>query len=422
MLVSFPRRSACSALGLAFAGVVACSTASSEPADDDDGSSATTASGSGGAAQGSGGAGGGGGRIGSGGSGGSGGGAAGVARFGLGEQHTCAVMVGGALKCWGANGWTQLGTDADSCDAGSSPQLVPGLPAVREIALGALTTCALAETGQVHCWGQWLLGHHQTTPLQVAGLAGVTQIATGLGGHYCALDGSGNLRCWGSNVSGEVGTGTWGDLIVEPTLVLTGVASVALGTSHTCAVMNDATLRCWGQNLAAQVGTGSATGYIVDPTPVSGLSGVAQAALGSRHTCVVLTSGGVRCWGENTSGQLGLGFTSDHEATPTAVPGLTGVHTLAMKRSHGCALLTDGTVRCWGSNASGQLGLGAVDDQAEPQPVPGLAGVAEIAVGADHSCALSSDGSATCWGSNSCGKLGVSDAFPLDVPQPVSGL
>jgi alpha-tubulin suppressor-like RCC1 family protein len=185
----------------------------------------------------------------------------------------------------------------------------------------------------------------------------------------CALIGGG-LRCWGDNVYGALGTGSTSATLVTPEQVAglgSGVAASAVGLSHACALMTTGNVKCWGLNLSGQVGDGTQTDRFT-PVDVVGLTGAVSIALGSEHSCAVLADGSVRCWGENFAGELGDGTTVGRSA-PVPVLGVTDAQGLALGDSFSCALLHSGQVICWGANEYGQLGDGTTAPQQGPVAV-----------------------------------------------------
>jgi hypothetical protein len=142
----------------------------------------------------------------------------------------------------------------------------------------------------------------------------------------------------------------------------------------------------------------------------------------SYFACAPLSDGTVRCWGWNTSGQLGDGTNRDSNV-PVVVSSLTGATAISSGAGHVCALLTDGTAHCWGSNEGGQLGDGTTTNRIAPVIVSGLTGAVAISAGGAHTCALLSDGTVMCWGNNPLGQLGNGTTDQdSDVPVAVSGL
>jgi alpha-tubulin suppressor-like RCC1 family protein len=182
---------------------------------------------------------------------------------------------------------------------------------------------------------------------------------------------------------------------------------ISAGGAHTCAVLPDSTAACWGNNANGQLGSGG-TPMLSVPLTVPGLADVASMTGGALHTCALSTAGTVSCWGWNNYGQLGIGSTTDR-LTPTAVIGLTDVVALKSNNSSTtCALKSNGTVSCWGSNVYGAIGDGAVSLTVRTLPinVPNLSEVISLAKGSIHTCALQNDGTMKCWGRNHAGQLG----------------
>ena len=201
--------------------------------------------------------------------------------------------------------------------------------------------------------------------------------------------------------------GNW----TSPAQALTGFSGasrVAVGETHICALTNAGEVRCWGSNDSGQLGDGSRAGQRVTPVQTAGLgSGVATVATGTRHSCALTASGGVRCWGHNVYGQLGNGTTTDRSVAAD-VTGLTGgIVAFAGGSEHSCALTTSGAVKCWGLNSDGQLGDGSYYTRRIPAGVSGLgSGINGIAAGNWHSCALTAGGGVKCWGAKESGILG----------------
>jgi alpha-tubulin suppressor-like RCC1 family protein len=296
-----------------------------------------------------------------------------------------------------------------------------GLNRVMALTAGAMHTCVLLEAGTVQCWGEnsfGQLGNGMTTahatPVEVSRLRGVTALAAGAN-HTCALLATGTVQCWGENSFGQLGSETSTEFRATPAEVirLREVTALAAGANHTCALLATGTVQCWGENAfgqlgdgtSGQLGDGTSEKFRTTPVEVVGLRGATALAAGRHHTCAVLETGTVVCWGGNAFGQLGDGTTTNR-ATPTEVVGLRGVTALAAGAMHTCALLETGTVQCWGMNLSRQLGDGTATNRATPTEVVGLRGVTVLAAGAMHTCALLETGTVQCWGNNAFGQLG----------------
>ena len=331
-----------------------------------------------------------------------------------GLNHTCAVTSGGGVKCWGENKFGQLGdgTNTDSL----TPVDVTGLSTgVSAIAAGLWHTCVLTNAGGVKCWGRvWHLGDpiNSPTPIDVGGLGtGVRAIATGQW-HTCVLTSAGGVKCWGAGYFGQLGDGTNKDspTPVDVSGLSSGVSAIAAGGWYTCALTSGGGVKCWGENRSGQLGDGTTETGRPAPVDVSGLSsGVSAIATGGEHACALMSTGGVKCWGDDYYGQLGSSKTT---STPVDVSGLSsGVSAIAAGDNHTCALMSTGGVKCWGENDWGQLGDGTHTDPSSktitPVDVIGLSsGVSAIATGSSHTCALTSAGGLKCWGWNYSGQLG----------------
>jgi len=347
-----------------------------------------------------------------------------------GYGHTCAVTSAGAVRCWGGNGYGQLG-DGTVTDRHTPVAVATlGSPAVAVVA-GLYHTCALTSAGAVRCWGynnNGEVGDGTTTtrrsPVTVSGLtSGVVALAAGTY-HTCALTSGGAAVCWGHNFYGQIGDGSTADQLTPVTVtgLSSGVVAVAGGSGHSCALTDTGAPRCWGRNDYGQVGDGSTTPRLT-PVAVSGLaSGVAEVAAGAHQTCALTTAGAALCWGDNYYGEVGDGSTTNRPV-PTAVSGLTGgVSSLAPGDYHTCATTTAGAVWCWGSNAQGQIGDGTTTNRTTPVAVTGLTGwVRAVSGGSHHTCAVTA-GSVVCWGYNTYGQLGDGSQGNRPAPVVVTGL
>lgn len=361
-------------------------------------------------------------------------------RVAVGRLHSCAITSAGAVLCWGDNDRGQVGInviDASSTGVRSTPVQVLGLTrGATEISSFGDATCAVVDGG-AKCWGgneSGQIGNASTTdapqPVNVNGLtSGVTTVSVGET-HACALVG-GTVRCWGANGSGQLGNNSMAAQSTTPVAVsnLTSVAAIAAGRTHTCARTSNNVMYCWGSNAYGELGLGMAGFGVRVPGVVPGLdAGVVAIAAGDDDTCAVLTGGSLRCWGKNNRGQVGNGVSGTFEEvhSPAQVVGVTsGTTEVSLGYEFTCAVIS-GAAKCWGSNFNLVLGngQGASFESATPVDVTGLTtGAARLsATSSDHACALTTAGAVRCWGTGG-GHLGSGDSqTDQATPGPVVGL
>jgi alpha-tubulin suppressor-like RCC1 family protein len=200
------------------------------------------------------------------------------------------------------------------------------------------------------------------------------------------------------------------------------LATLVGGTPATAAVAAvQSTPLTWGDNGSGQLGIGTTTNSST-PVQVTGLSGVTAIASGLFHILAVRSDGTVWAWGYNSDGQLGNGTCCVASSTPQRVISLSGITAVTGGANHSLALKSHGTVWAWGSNGYGQLGNGSTTDSFTPMQVKGLRGVTAIAGGFVYSLALKSDGTVWAWGDNNSGQLGNGTRTMSSTPVQVSGL
>lgn len=297
------------------------------------------------------------------------------------------------------------------------------------LSVGGRHECFTTATGGGKCMGANILGELgvgrtlKSAALDVFGLSsGLTSLVAGPL-HTCGITDTGGLKCWGANSDGQLGNGDTYErsVPVDVTGLTTGVTAVGLGVSHTCAVINSDTVQCWGKNDYGQLGHDSSGAFEDTPTDVPGLTGV-QAVVGGRtHSCALLATGQVQCWGGYANGEIGrIPATTAESIQPVTVAGIENITALSAGSHHTCALSNNGAILCWGRNIYGQLGNGTKTSTHEP--VTSVASAATmVSAGASHTCAVVADTTGAniiqCWGSNASKQLGITSS--LSQTQPV---
>jgi cysteine-rich repeat protein len=376
-----------------------------------------------------------------------------------GGEHSCALLDTGIVRCWGSAAQGQLGhgdaTDIGDDELPSSAGPVELDAAAIQLRSGYRHGCALLDDGAVRCWGDASFGQLGSGavdnigddelptaigPVDLGGTA--TQIFGGFF-HNCALLGTGDAICWGANPDGQLGYGNVDNVgddelpsAVGPVATGGTVVQLATGLHHTCALLDTAEVRCWGSSAEGQLGYGTTESFGDDePASAAGIvdtgGAVVQLAAGGFHTCALLDGGAVRCWGRGLQGQLGYGdiATIGDDEVPSAVGPveLDGVAVaLAAGSFHTCALLDSGDVRCWGFGGFGELGTGDtldIGDDELPTAVPpvDVGGVVDqLSTSNDHVCALLGDDAVRCWGLGASGRLGYGDVDDIGDDEPPS--
>lgn len=369
-----------------------------------------------------------------------------VVALGAGVNHVCAIrrLSSGELRCWGANGSGQVGNNMmptnathpvivglpSSVPAGSLPGTPPSAPQALAVMGGFQHTCAFTRDG-VFCWGSdgnGELGNGAVTTTTQAAPVPVpqtlyTDFLPGMGTTYInsTFHRGHVLDVGGDHVCAIVGAGSH-----------VNVARTAPGVGGTTGRNDTTGVACWGRNDVGQLGSGD---YVqqtrprfIEPIQVVGSdipADVIAVATGSLHTCALLASGRVWCWGDNTHHQLAIDSSVANQNVPRLISGLNSVMAISAGDFHTCALLADGRMQCWGEMANGRLG-GPLSEGADgnlvfvrtcdvtcPNPTDLAVNYIAISAGGDHTCALRADGQVRCWGANDLGQSGT-------VPTPLN--
>lgn len=324
-----------------------------------------------------------------------------------------------------------------------------------KVASGRSLNCALMSNKRLKCWGNTSWGINSATPQDYTSLSDIEDLVI-FGDNFCAIRTGGALSCWGSNSYGQVGNGLTSS-VTTPVLVLaSGVVKVGLSESHACALMADGTIKCWGSNYNLKLGLPDGSQNLLVPTTMTSFGIVKDFSVGNKGTCVVrddktvsclglafptnlttvsklfpareahcalLEDGSLKCWGYNDYGLLGDGTTTaSHTIAKTVNFGADTVVDVVSANYRFCATLSSGSIKCWGMNSSGELGDGTRTNRYLPTTLSVVtpASVAQISFGPFDSCALMQNESIRCWGDASANMLGSGELLYQTIPQKLS--
>jgi len=333
-----------------------------------------------------------------------------------GGGHSCVVQPDGRTYCWG---WQEQGQVGDGSFEYSiaTPRLITGAHGAVAIDAGYQHTCAVMAGGGVKCWGYDRFGQvgdgaasNAVAPRDVIGVSNAVDVGTGVY-FSCALIDDGTVKCWGHGYHYQLGTETLVELheAGEAAKNVSGATALAVGGEFACVIV-EGKVKCWGRNDTSQLGRGT-----VDPDPgvmqvadVAGLSNVIDITAGYNHACALVEGGAVMCWGNGGRGKLGNDSDATR-ATPVAVQNLGG-EAVAIDAGdyQTCAVLASGAMQCWGYNFQGTLGNGSTADSFVASTVIGIGDVSAFGTGGPHTCARTRIDplEVWCWGSGSFGQLG----------------
>jgi alpha-tubulin suppressor-like RCC1 family protein len=353
-----------------------------------------------------------------------------LASIEAGGFHTCGLTRGRRQTyCWGSDFTGELGNGNPLANA-NVPSPVAGGLTFTQVSAGRSQTCGLTKEGKAYCWGgngDGELGNGApfgsiiTVPSPVIGGLRFTSLSAG--GNTCGLTTGGQAYCWGSDLFGQLGNGAPLASVNTPSPVAGGLTftHISAGLIHTCAVTSGGKAYCWGTDFFGQLGNGSPQANTNVPSPVAGGLPFTQVSAGSSHTCGVTTGGQAYCWGLDAQGQLGNGALSGSNVPALVVGGLTFTQ-VSVGSGHSCGVTKRGEAYCWGQDNFGQLGDGTpLADRTVPSLVAGGLKFTQVSAGLFHTCGLTRGGrQAYCWGIDSRGELGNGATGATNAPSPVT--
>ena len=370
---------------------------------------------------------------------------------GPGSSCSFVIDAGGALSAWGQNFFGQLGVGFVSASR-SAPLLVPfpaGNNSWQAIAAGGFHALAVGGDGRLYAWGDNTFGQlgngitntSETLAVQVSlppGMTNWTQVAAGYW-HSLALADGGELLAWGNGRFGQLGNGTNPLSSATPVVVtrpagVTRWKAIAAGPYQNLAIGDDGQLYAWGNNFSGQLGVGDTTNRFL-PIGVRLPDGVTRwvaVAAGYSHSVAIGDDGQLYAWGSNQTGELGNGTSDPNSPVGSTSParvllpaGVTRWLAVSAGYGHNLALGDDAKLYAWGSNRSGEIGDGTLMPRTSPVPVvvpSGVANWAAFTCGNRHNLALDANCRLFAWGNNTEGGMGDGTTTNTVVPVTVSSL
>lgn len=321
------------------------------------------------------------------------------------SSHACMVLSDGTVRCWGQNADRELGTS--SASNATTPQPVQNITTAKVVAVSSTQSVALLANGSVVTWGKRPIDYDYSTlttsyttataPTAISGLGGVTNVVIGpySDGNTCALLNDNTVKCWGFTSASDGST----NFLLQPTDVgLTGVSLIAQGNGFACGALSAGGAKSWGFGYEGEL---AAPVNYAWPPVATALSGTVSKLRAGDYVGCALISGAVQCWGANQYRQLGTAAgTAFDSPTPVTVTGLSSVKDVSVGSTNVCAIDTSGGVKCWGDDTYAQLGdqnLGSMGSGA-PVSIPLSGAASSVAVGSSNACFVMQNGSVQCLG------------------------
>lgn len=239
--------------------------------------------------------------------------------------------------------------------------------------------------------------------------------------HTLALKSDGSVWAWGSNSAGQIGDGTSIGRLTPKQATVSSITAISAGGSFSLALKSDGTVWGWGENTIGQLGNSQLTSQQKVPKKIENLDSIVAISAGHTHALALKSDGTVWSWGSNFSGELGIGTTTN-SYVPVKIPSLSEVKAISAGMFYNIAVKTDGTVWAWGMNNYGQLGDGSTTNRLVPVRITTLSGVEGVAAGLYHALALKQDGSVWAWGYNYYGQLGDGTITSRTTPVRIGAL